>query len=466
MFVQNRVTGALFVRGWLRLGGTLLLSPFSRAMARAAAADPRLPGMLLWLLLFRQWDVRTAVAASPRCPRALLALLARPGGRQWAVTAAAAANPRAGRRFLDRVTLEGPARVRLHAATNPALPGTIADRLLADPDRYVRAVAAGNPAASPQALAALVGPMTEPAWILRRAGENPACPQDLSDQVLTWLALGGAGDSDPAFDPIGCTGSPGEGGPAWYLRQAATPDGYASACDHPLWRVRAMLLRQPNGVRLSGRQVWALARDPRPEVRIGIASATQLAWSVRRDLAHDGDPRVAKIARDLLRRTGASPGRWRKLAWLRQPAILTLILLGGLGGLVSLIPGSGTPSGSGLAGGGVTIIGSSGVTSLLPAHTYPLPGGGSLMCGALSTVGNGSSEPAAMVVAGSEEIGVQFTGGVVRTSDGVALDGGPQYVATGQAMAYLLPDTPVRVAVLVMKPSGAGVLALSVEACG
>ena len=69
MFVPNMVTGALFVRGWLRLGGTLLLSPFSRAMARAAAADPRLPGMVLWLLPFHRWDVRAVIAASPRCPR-------------------------------------------------------------------------------------------------------------------------------------------------------------------------------------------------------------------------------------------------------------------------------------------------------------------------------------------------------------------------------------------------------------
>ena len=466
MFVPNMATGALFVRGWLRLGGTLLLSPFSRAMARAAAADPRLPGMVLWLLAFHRWDVRAVIAASPRCPRALLALLAQSGDRQWAVTAAAAANPRAGRRFLDRVTLEGPARVRLHAATNPALPGKIADRLLTDPDRYVRAVAAGNPAVSPQALAALAGPMTEPAWILRRVGENRACPQKLSDQVLTWLSLGGAGDSDLAFDPIGCTGSPGEGGSAWYLRQAATPDGYASACEHPLWRVRAMLLRQPNGVRLSGRQVWALARDPRPEVRIGIASVTRLTWGVRRELAHDGDPRVARIARELLRRKGASPGRWRKLAWLRQPAVLSLVLLGGIAGLIASVPGSGTPSGPVPAGGGVVIIGSNGVTSMLPAHTYSLPGGGGLVCGALSNVGNGSSEPVAMVTAGSEEISVQFSGGVVRTSDGVALDGGPEYVATGQAMFYLLPETPVRVSVLAMQPGGAGVPALTVKACG
>ena len=97
--------------------------------------------------------------------------------------------------------------------------------------------------------------MTEPAWILRRVGDNPACPKELSDQVLTWLALGGAGDSDLAFDPIECTGSPEEGGPAWYLRQAASPGRYASASQHPLWLVRAMLLRQPGGVRLSSDEV-------------------------------------------------------------------------------------------------------------------------------------------------------------------------------------------------------------------
>lgn len=452
--------------GWLRLGGTLVLSPFSRAKARAAAADPRLPGMMLWLLVLHAWDVRAAIVANPRCPRALLALSPQAGARQWAVAAAAAANPNAGGRFLDRVVRGGRAQLRLYAAANPALPGKIADRLLADPDRYVRAVAAGNPAASPQALAALAGPMTEPAWILRRVGENPACPRELSDQVLTWLALGGAGDSDLAFDPIECTGSPEEGGPAWYLRQAGKPDGYASACGHPLWRVRAMVLRQPNGVRLSSDEVWALARDPRPEVRLGIAGATRLTWSVRRDLAHDSDPRVARVARELLRRKGANPGRWRRLVWLRHPAAIALVVLGGIGALTSQLPGSGTPSGSGPAGGGLTIIGSSGVTNLLPAQTYPLPGGGSLLCGAISNNGSGSSEPAAMVTAGSEEIIVRFSGGVVRTSDGAALDGGPQFVDTGRAGIYLLPKNPVGVSVLAVPPGNAGVPALTVKACG
>jgi hypothetical protein len=425
---------------------------------------------MLWLLLFHQWDVRALIAASPRCPRALLALHAqvtRSGGRQWAVTAAAAANPRAGTRLLDQVTREEPPRVRLHAATNPALPGKIADRLLADPDRYVRGVAAGNPAASPRALAALAAPMTEPAWILRRVAENPACPQELSDQVLTWLALGGAGDSDLAFDPIECTGSPEEGGHAWYLRQAATPGGYASACEHPLWRVRAMLLRQPGGVRLSGDEVWALACDPRPEVRLGIAGAARLTWAVRRDLARDGDPRVARIASELLRRKGASPGRWRKLVWLRQPAFVALVALsgfGGIGGLITQLHGSGTPSGP--SSGAVAIIGSNGVTTVVPTRTYPLPGGGGLVCGALSAIGSGSSTPVAMITAGSREIGVQFSGGVVSTSDGVALDGGPQYVAAGQAMVYSLPENPVGVSVTVVQPGGAVVPALTVKACG
>ena len=233
--------------------------------------------------------------------------------------------------------------------------------------------------------------MTEPAWILRRAGENPACPQELSDQVLTWLALGGAGDSDPAFDPINCTGSPGEGGPAWYLRQAATPDGYASAVEHPLWRVRAMLLRQPNGVRLSGRQVWALARDPGP--RSGLASPAPRGWpgtsgaSSRMTVTRRwrGSPRASGGARC------ASPGRWRKLSLLRQPPILALLIVGGIAAFIAIAPGSGTPSELGPAGGGVAIIGSNGVTTLLPAQTYPLPGDGSLVCGALSSVGGSGS---------------------------------------------------------------------------
>ena len=153
---------------------------------------------------------------------------------------------------------------------------------------------------------------------------------------------------------------------------------------------------------------------------------------------------MARIARELLRRKGANPGRWRNLAWLRQPAVITLFVLVGIIALVSHTSGSGTPSGSGPACGGLIIIGSSGVTSLLPADTYPLPGGGSLLCGAISDNG-GSSQPAAMVTAGSEEIIVRFSGGVVRTSGGAALDGGPQFVDTGEAMIYRLPDTPVGV---------------------
>jgi hypothetical protein len=226
-----------------------------------------------------------------------------------------------------------------------------------------------------------------------------------------------------------------------------------------------MLLRQPNGVRLSNSQVWALARDPRPEVRIGIAAATHLAWDVRSELAHDGDPRVARTARELLRRKGASHGRWRKLAWLRQPGFLTIVLLVGIGVLVAVVPRAGTAPGSVPAGGGAVIIGSNGVTTLVPGSSYPLPGGGGLVCGALGTAGDGSSQPTAMVTAGSEEISVQFSGGVVMTSDGVTLDGGPDDVAIGTTKFYVLPENPVRVSVLVLQPGGASVPALTVKAC-
>ena len=61
---------------------------------------------------------------------------------------------------------------------------------------------------------------------------------------------------------------------------------------------------------------------------------------------------------------------------------------------------------------------------------------------------------------------MQFSGGVVKTSDGVALDAVPQYVDGGQAMFYLLPEAPVRVSVIVLRPDGASVPALTVKACG
>src|SRR5262249_12542434 len=141
--------------------------------------------------------------------------------------------------------------LRMYAAASPSLTQALADRLLADKDPYVRGVAAAHPAASAAALGQLAEGLSEPAWILRRIAANPSCPDDLSDQLLTCLSLGGAEHADPMFDPVACTGHPADTRVsewAWYREQAQGK----KAEKHALWQVRASVLSG----RLFIDQVW------------------------------------------------------------------------------------------------------------------------------------------------------------------------------------------------------------------
>jgi hypothetical protein len=270
---------------------------FSRSLARALAANPRLPRSLLWSLAVRRWDVRAAVAANPRCPRLLLRWMA--WSSDWAVRAAVASSAVASPGLLGRLIGGSAPCVRLYAAANPSLTHALADRLLADPDPYVRGAAAVHPAASAAALRRLAVGLSEPVWILRRIAVNPSCPADLSDQLLTWIALGGAGHGDPLFDPVACAGHPADtsvASAAWYLEQAKRE----AAEQHPLWRVRAAVMRAAG--RLAGQRVLTLARDPRPEVRQTIAGIGRLSLNVRLELRRDADPAVARLASAALER--------------------------------------------------------------------------------------------------------------------------------------------------------------------
>jgi hypothetical protein len=183
--------------------------------------------------------------------------------------------------------------VRLHVAASPSLTPALAARLLRDSSPYVRAVAAGHPAASADGLRRLAEGMSEPAWVLRAIAGNPSCPADLSDELLTWVALGGSGPADPMFDPVECTGHPADtrfSPLAWYREQAKSE----GAESHPLWLVRAQVMSVAG--RLPGVRAWRLARDPRPEVRRSIARAARLPTSIRSELLTDSDPQVAKLA--------------------------------------------------------------------------------------------------------------------------------------------------------------------------
>jgi hypothetical protein len=264
------------------------------ALARLLAANPALPRPLMWYLgRYARWDVAAAVARNPQCPRRVHAWQAYHS--HWAARAALASNTLIDRRVLRRLVIGSHAepRVLLYAAANPVLdPDLVAD-LLSHRDRYVRAVAAAHDAASPDQLRRLTEGLTAPAWVLRAAAANPACPPEVSDQVLTWIALGGPRSSDPMFEPLACTGHPGntEGAlEAWYIGQARSPSAYK----HPLWRVRASIALANATVPIE--QVRELCRDPRLEVRRSVAGLIGIPMRNVRELMSDADAVVASRA--------------------------------------------------------------------------------------------------------------------------------------------------------------------------
>lgn len=362
-----------------------------RPMARALAANPRSPRLLLRCLGSRRWDVLALVAANPRCPPSMLRSMV--WAPDWAIRAAVAANPAATLPILESlITGSGP-RVRLYAAGNPSLSEPLAGRLLADPDQFVRAVAARHPAASAAALGQLAEGMAEPAWVLQAIAGNPACPPELTDQLLTWIALGGSGHSDPLFDPVECTGNPGDTRfePfAWYQEQARRP----GAERHPLWAVRASVLNAQH--RISLVQARSLARDPRPEVRRSLATG-QLPLDVRRQLRRDADPQVAGLAAAVGTRNKQAERKRqaRRLipVWLGlgMPLAIALLVLssheGQIFGSTSGTSSSGNPartagSGQRAAGSGQP-GGNSAASSMLlapSALTMTVPGGGVIIC--------------------------------------------------------------------------------------
>src|SRR5262244_3893890 len=245
------------------------------------AGDPLSSGSGLWRLALRHWRepvLARALAANPGAPVLLLRCLAR--GR-WDVAATVARNPRCSPRLQHRLACYPPNwAVAAAVAANPSLPESAVECLLADPNRNVRAVAASNSAASAAGLSRLAEGFSEPAFILRAIAANPACPAELSGQLLTWIALGGPGHEDPVFDPVECTGHPGDTSvavAAWYWEQASTE----VAANHSLWRARAQFPAARRHVPFH--QARMLARDPRPEVRRAVASLTGLPLSYLRE---------------------------------------------------------------------------------------------------------------------------------------------------------------------------------------
>jgi len=265
--------------------------------------------MALWLLCHNgRWDAGAAVAANPRCPMRLHRRLAFHWA--WAVRAALAANPAVRSDVLRLIVYdaERAPHVALYAGANPALDAPMAEALLRHSSPFVRAVAAASSATPADALARLGTDMAQPAWVQRAVAANAACPADVADQLLTWLALGGPVHQDPTFDPLRCTGHPADTSvpsTTWYAQQARRP----GAVTHPLWRVRAAIV--PSSDRVLIDVAGQLCRDPRPEVRRTAARLIGIPPHLVKEMTRDADPVVARMASSVRRKN-------RRRAWARR----------------------------------------------------------------------------------------------------------------------------------------------------
>jgi hypothetical protein len=410
---------------WLALVYLTVTSAGQSPVGRALAANPATPARCRRTLAGRGWDVGSAVAASPLTPAAILERLAT--SKFWGVQAAVAANPTTPPPVLSWLADWPFLMLRMAVAANPSTnPADIA-RLLRDRSAYVRCVAASHPRATPAGLAELARPMQGPAWVLRAAAANPACPAELSDEVLTWLALGGAGGTDPMFDPITCEGHPGQTQVplhAWYSEQARAMGGH----QHPLWRVRAAVTSSLQTI--PGPVLMWLSTDPRPEVRRTVARFRQLTRARLRELRDDADERVAALAlMAIVNKAKAGPTRrfsWQ-LTLIARLAFLAFVIYGGIRGATS---GnfSGGPSSSGPpdAGSGVSVAAGT------QTDEESLPAGGTVVAGTLPDI----SSDFVTVTAGAVALNMVVPGAYM-TPDGSTI-GTAFTVPSGTAMSVIL----------------------------
>lgn len=436
-----------------------------RSVHRALAANPSAPPLLLWYLAcFSRWDVKAIVVLNPRCGRHVHSWMVHEN--DWAVRAALASNPLTTPNVLRTLASAFDPRVLMAVAANPALPADLVDTLLKYRSVYgvyVRGVAAANPNADGESLRELARGMTEPAWVLRAIAANPSCPDELSDQLLTWIALGGAGDADPMFDPVACTGHPDDTRVDVVSRYAALArtDG---AERHPLWRVRAVIgqarrtLPQP--------LIAELRRDPRPEVRRSVASFTPVPPRAIRELIGDADPAVSRIAARVRKenRVGYNVVRARRIL----PRLAPLAPLVFMAAVLFPYPhhsqqsphsphspsstaGAGRP-GSGDCGSLVTAprarAGGAGTLHLTVRPAATLPGGATLVCGTVRTA-DGSRVEALMVLGGSAGARFVVPADIVRLASGRRIKNVPLPVPPGHYVLVTLPGDPTHVLVAI-----------------
>jgi hypothetical protein len=439
--------------GWLTLW-LIAMRRHHPAISRALAANPAAPRSLLGLIgRFGRWDVAIEVARNPRCTRGLYQWFMM--SSDWAVVAAVASSPTAPPHLLGRLAGRHDGRIAMAAAGNPRLSPEYVAALLRSEDVYVRGVAAANPSAPAEQLRQLASDLSQPAWILRAIGANPSCPEDLSDQLLTWITLGGPGKADPLFDPVSCTGHPGntdEPMLAWYAEQARQD----AADRYPLWRVRAMYPSMRPKVQFT--TLEQLRRDPRPEVRRAVAGFVGVRPRAVRELAGDADPIVARKAmqvrvtnrRRYVRRRLPRLGR---LALRLTPLIFVVVgiaLTNARNNTVPRVTFQTTPqtvqvvprvSQSDLCATSaqwLRVVSAPGVRAApaTPPRVVTLPGGGWMTCGPAT-----AGREALLVSAGSTRLSVRVAG-TVRRADGRHLTDATVPIPAARKVVLYLPSNP------------------------
>lgn len=265
----------------------------------------------------RYWDVKRIVAARSDLPA--LGIIWSVHSSAWSVRAAIARRDDLVPKVTRALTADIPP-VRLVLAANSTIDTAAACLLVRDYDLYVSGVAAGNPQLTVEAIRAFAHGMRRPAWALRRAATNPTCPEDLQDEILTWLAIGGAGRGDPLFDPIACTGDPGDGTemPYQWYRDAIAGTGLPA--HHPLWAARAGI--RGLNLTLPHSQLHDLSVDEADDVR--LAAARFKYRKTLAVLATDEDEAVREQARLTL---GNTPRRATVQRWPARAALGAFVVL-------------------------------------------------------------------------------------------------------------------------------------------
>lgn len=296
----------------------------------------------------------------------------------------------------------------------------------------------------------------------RSLGVSLARPTAWRLARTSWLTTSGSSAVlsavriDPLFDPLECTGHPGDTETApevWYFKQAQ-PD---SAVSHPLWRVRASVVSARG--RIPFIVARTLSRDPRPEVRRTVA-ALDGPLDVLRALKRDSDVQVASIAA-FSWPNGLLAARKRRPIWVVRGVLALLPLAAGLS--YSLIPDgqTGTALSAGSARPGTTLtvpkLSGSGIT---PTGTTMLPGGGVMTCGMIT----GSGQVFVAVFAGGSKLTLRITGGHMLPGDQAVAE--PVIVQPGQHIVVWYPHAPARVSLKADPGSSQPGTWIAVAGCG